>query len=217
MDQAIEQILTLIWSPLRALDAFLAEHLPGQETAAIAAYAFYVLVILAGGLMAIGSRNLVRAMLGLILTFFGVAGMYLLLGSPFLAFMQLLIYVGAVCVLIFFAVMLTKNTNEGEEFKLPSPASAVYGLLAFILPLAVLVPLILVNAPNLKQEAIEPTDTSYLGEGLITENVVGFELISIILLVAMAGAVFLAWRRQPDKGKNQSGQNDPAKTKELRS
>ncbi|MDR2387892.1 MAG: NADH-quinone oxidoreductase subunit J, partial [Deltaproteobacteria bacterium] len=153
-----------------------------------------------GGFMAIGSRNLVRAMLGLVLTFLGVAGMYLLLASPFLAFMQVLMYVGAVCVLIFFAIMLTRNTNEGEESKLPSIASAIYGLLALVLPLVVLGPLIVTNVPKLTTVQYGQTETKLLGQGLISEDVYSVELISIILLVAMAGAVFLAWRRRPTDG-----------------
>ncbi|MDR0622618.1 MAG: NADH-quinone oxidoreductase subunit J [Deltaproteobacteria bacterium] len=197
MDQAIEKILALIWSPFNALEELIAEWLPGQEVAALIAYGVYVLIILAGGFMAIGSRNLIRAMIGLVLTFLGVAGLYLLLASPFLAFMQVLIYVGAVCVLIFFAIMLTRNTNEGEESKLPGIGSALYGLLAFLLPLAVLGPLIVKNVPKLTLQSYGQTETRLLGEGLITQDVFSFELISIILLVAMAGAVFLAWRRRP--------------------
>ncbi|MDR3135093.1 MAG: NADH-quinone oxidoreductase subunit J [Deltaproteobacteria bacterium] len=199
MDQAIEKILAIIWSPFNSLETLIADWLPGQEVAALAAFALYVLIILAGGLLAIGARNLVRALLGLILTFLGVAGMYLLLASPFLAFMQVLIYVGAVCVLVFFAIMLTRNTSEGEESKLPGIATAAYGLLAFILPLAVLGPLIVVNVPKLKLEPYGQTETKLLGQGLITDDVFSFELISIILLVAMAGAVFLTWRSRPDK------------------
>jgi NADH-quinone oxidoreductase subunit J len=139
-------------------------------------------------------------MLGLVLTFLGVAGMYLLLASPFLAFMQVLMYVGAVCVLIFFAIMLTRNTNEGEESKLPSIASAIYGLLALVLPLVVLGPLIVTNVPKLTTVQYGQTETKLLGQGLISEDVYSVELISIILLVAMAGAVFLAWRRRPTDG-----------------
>ena len=199
MDQAIEKILALIWSPFNSLDAWLSEYLPGQEAAALIAYAVYVLIILAGGLLAIGSRNLVRAMLGLVLTFLGVAGMYLLLASPFLAFMQVLIYVGAVCVLIFFAIMLTRNTSEGEEVKLPGPGAAICGLLALALPLLTLGPLIIMNVPKLTLVPYDQTETKLLGQGLITEDVFSFELISIILLVAMAVAGFLAWRRGPSK------------------
>ncbi|MDR2302443.1 MAG: NADH-quinone oxidoreductase subunit J [Deltaproteobacteria bacterium] len=197
MDQAIEKVLAIIWSPFNALEALIAEYLPGQEVAALIAYGVYVLIILAGGFMAIGSRNLVRAMLGLVLTFLGVAGLYMLLASPFLAFMQVLIYVGAVCVLIFFAIMLTRNTNEGEESKLPGIGSAIYGLFAFVLPLLVLGPLIVLNVPKLATVQYEETQTKLLGQGLMTDDVFSFELISIILLVAMAGAVFLAWRRRP--------------------
>jgi NADH-quinone oxidoreductase subunit J len=162
------------------------------------AFAVYVLIILGGGFMAILCRNLVRAMMGLVLTFLGVAGMYLLLASPFLAFMQLLIYVGAVCVLIFFAIMLTRNTNDGQEAKLPSITSVIMGLLVFALPLAVLAPLIIKYAPDLPQVSYGQTETRLLGEGLITTDVLSFELISIILLVAMSGAVFLAWRRRSE-------------------
>ncbi|MDR2422599.1 MAG: NADH-quinone oxidoreductase subunit J [Deltaproteobacteria bacterium] len=114
------------------------------------AFTFYVLLILAGGFTAVLSRNLVRATLGLIVTFLGVAGMYLLLASPFLAFMQLLIYVGAVCVLIFFAIMLTKNTSDGDEARWPRPGNAVLGLLAGLAPLAVAGPIIVKGTQAIK-------------------------------------------------------------------
>jgi NADH-quinone oxidoreductase subunit J len=193
----IESILYGLKSPLISLEAWIEAWLPGQQVAALAAFGLYVLIIIGGGTGAILSRNLVRAMLGLVMTFLGVSGMYLLLASPFLAFMQLLIYVGAVCVLIFFAIMLTKNTAEGEEAKLPNPIVGLLGLLAGVIPLAVLGPLVVIHTAKLPQVTYAATDTRLLGEGLITSDVVPFELISIILLVAMSGAVFLAWRRQP--------------------
>ena len=77
-----------------------------MDALALIAYGFYLALILVGGLAAVRSRNLVRALLGLILTLFGVAGMYFLMAAPFMALMQILIYVGAVSVLIAFAVML---------------------------------------------------------------------------------------------------------------
>ncbi|MDR1487213.1 MAG: NADH-quinone oxidoreductase subunit J [Deltaproteobacteria bacterium] len=199
----LDTLLAAIFSPLAYLEDLISAYLPGQQIAALAAFALYVLVILGGGTAAVMSRNLVRAMLGLVLTFLGVAGMYMLLASPFLAFMQLLIYVGAVCVLIFFAIMLTKNTAEGEEARLPSPVVGLYGLLAAVVPLGVLAPLVIIHADKLPQVTYGATDTRLLGEGLITFDVVPFELISIILLVAMAGAVFLAWRRRPEAGNDQ--------------
>ena len=87
-----------------------------EQLAATIAYGLYLALIVAGGLAAVRCRNLVRALIGLIMTLFGVAGMYFLMAAPFLALMQSLIYVGAVSVLIFFAIMLTR-TSGGEAGK----------------------------------------------------------------------------------------------------
>ncbi|MDR1080280.1 MAG: NADH-quinone oxidoreductase subunit J [Deltaproteobacteria bacterium] len=190
----VQTLLDYLKQPLSALQEWLAPLLPGDEWAAYLAFALYVLIIVGGGLGAILSRNLIRAMLGLVMTFLGVAGMYLLLASPFLAFMQLLIYVGAVCVLIFFAVMLTHNTDGGEESRLPSVASVAYGLLALLAPLAVFGPFIVMYAGRVPVATPEVEGTDKLGAGLLSSYVLPFELISIILLVAMAGAVYLAFR-----------------------
>jgi NADH-quinone oxidoreductase subunit J len=197
----IDSVLNYITGFINWIGGFISPYLPEAHWAAYLAFALYVLIIIGGGLLAILARNLVRAMLGLVLTFLGVAGMYLLLSSPFLAFMQLLIYVGAVCVLIFFAIMLTQNYSEGEESKLP-PASAIfYGLIALLAPLGVIAPFIIIYGSKIENKLPDPTKTEVLGEGLLREYVLPFELISIILLVAMAGAVYLAFRGfRPLKG-----------------
>ncbi|MCA1987346.1 MAG: NADH-quinone oxidoreductase subunit J, partial [Desulfovibrio sp.] len=65
------------------------------DAAAKALFVLYFLAILVGGIMAVAAKSLVKAMLGLIKTLFGVSGMYLLMQAPFVALMQLLIYVGA--------------------------------------------------------------------------------------------------------------------------
>ncbi|MDR1656488.1 MAG: NADH-quinone oxidoreductase subunit J [Deltaproteobacteria bacterium] len=202
MDQIITHFLAALRAPLDALEGLIASWLPGQQVAALVAFGVYVLIILAGGLLAIGSRNLVRAMMGLILTFLGVAGFYLLLASPFLAFMQLLIYVGAVGVLVFFAIMLTKNNTQGEEANLPKLSNGILGFLAGLAPLVALGPLIVLYGPKIGEKSYQATDTAILGRGLITTDLVSFELISIILLTAMAGGVFLAWRRRPQSRSN---------------
>ena len=170
---------------------------PAQEIAAYAAFAFYVLLILAGGLSAALSRHLVRALIGLVLTFLGVAGLYLLLAAPFLAFMQLLIYVGAVCVLIFFAIMLVKNTQTGEEAHGPGLGQIFGALLAALAPLALFAPIIAARAGEF-DHAGQPLEVplASLGHGLLSQYLLSFELISIILLVAMAGGVLLVWDRR---------------------
>jgi NADH:ubiquinone oxidoreductase subunit 6 (subunit J) len=169
-----------------------------MEQLAYVAYGFYLVLILAGAWAAVRCRNLVRALLGLIMTLFGVAGMYFLMAAPFVALMQILIYVGAVSVLIFFAIMLTRapNGTAGEEDRGPRPVlHTVLALLSGILPAAILAAVILTHSPGelpLKPEL----PLGRLGEFLTGPYVLAFELISVVLLAAMAGAVVLGFERR---------------------
>jgi NADH-quinone oxidoreductase subunit J len=89
--------------------------------------------------------------------------------------------------------MLTRNTSMGEEAAFPAVSNALLGVAALVAPLAVLGPMIVLHAPALGARAYRATSAEELGRGLVSTDLVPFELISIILLVAMAGAVFLAW------------------------
>lgn len=169
-----------------------------MEVLAKLAFGIYTAVIIGGCVFAVSSPSLVRALVGLITTLVGVAGMYLLLASPFMAFMQLLIYVGAVSVLIFFAVMLTRAESGGDESR-PAPMKTyVFGLAATIAPAAVLSWLVMTRPV---QSIAVPTevDIKQLGEGLLGSYFLPFELISVILMVAMAGAVLLTWEKRGKK------------------
>ena len=160
------------------------------------AYGLHLLLILLGGLGAVLARSLVRALMGLILTLFGVAGMYLLMSAPFLAFMQILVYVGAVSVLIFFAIMLTR-ASDGQAGR-EGPGSLrrlLLGLLAGLTPVAILAGVVIQKAPTelpLKPEA----GLASLGQYLTGPYALAFELISVALLAAMAGAVLLGFERR---------------------
>lgn len=169
----------------------------GQEILAYGAFGLYLLLLLGGGLAAVLARNLVRAMIGLVITFLGVAGMYLLMASPFMAFMQLLIYIGAISVLIFFSIMLIRNTSTGEEANFPCLWQAGSALVAAGAVALLFGPIIFLNGGGLSQ-AVPPLETELaeLGEGLLSYYVVPFEVISIVLLVAMAGGVLLAWDKR---------------------
>jgi NADH-quinone oxidoreductase subunit J len=158
-------------------------------------FGIHVLIILGGGIWAVSSKSLVRALVGLIVTFFGVSGMYLLLNTPFLAFMQLLIYVGAVCVLVFFAVMLTRADNQGEEAAPITARRRLYALLAGLAP-ALGLAVILLRHSEASKITPEEVALPALGKGLLEQYAMNFELISLVLLVAMAGAVFLTWERR---------------------
>ncbi len=196
----MDGVLTSITNALNDLEAWLAPINPGSDILALLAFALYVLLILGGGLVAVLSGNLVRALVGLIVTFLGVAGMYLLMASPFMAFMQLLIYVGAICVLIFFAIMMTKNTATGEEMNCPGFKKIFYAAAAGAAPILLLGHILVRHADNLALKAA-PVDTplAELGQGLLENYVLPFEIISIVLLIAMAGGVLLVWQKQRGK------------------
>src|SRR5512142_3101123 len=78
-------------------------------------FALYAAITLGGAIWAVTAKSLVRALLGLTISLMGVAALYVLIAAPFVALMQILIYVGAVVVLIFFAIMLTRAQSETEE------------------------------------------------------------------------------------------------------
>lgn len=158
-------------------------------------FALYALVILAGGLLAVLAKNLVRAMVGLVLTLFGVAGMYLLLNTPFLAFMQILIYVGAVVILIFFAIMLTRSPAGGEEAKPRGGRQALLAILAGLAP-AVVLGVAVLSIPQASSGRPAEVELKFLGAHLLTTYVLAFELISVVLFIAMAGAVLLGFTRR---------------------
>jgi len=169
-----------------------------MELLAKIAFAFYLLIIAVGAVMAVGAKNLVRALVGLILTLFGVAGMYFLMAAPLVALMQLLIYVGAVSVLIFIAIMLVKIGPEGEEGKKKSPRQFLYAFLGLAAPVIVLGGTLIKNPLDSKLVPAE-VSVQLLGKGLLGPYTLAFELISVVLLVAMAGAVLIAFERKESR------------------
>lgn len=162
-------------------------------------FLFYTLVILAGAFMAVVEPSLVRSLVGLIATLFGVAGLYMLMAAPFMAFMQILIYVGGVSVLVFFAIMLTRAAPTGDEARSRPLRKRINAIASMLVP-GLLLSFMLVHYPPQSIETPTEVAMSDLGRGLLGPYLLPFELISVVLFVAMAGAVMLAWRQW---GKNE--------------
>ncbi len=169
-----------------------------MEDMAKIAFGLYTLIILGGSVLAVGAKSLVRAMVGLIATLLGVAGMYMLLNSPFMALMQILIYVGAISVLIFFAIMLTRADAGGEEAESAPLRQNLLSLLAVLSVGGILGWLVLTRPLATTGVPVE-VSIEKLGLGLLGPYGLAFELISVVLLVSMAGAVLLAWERRNGK------------------
>lgn len=153
---------------------------------------FWVVVglTLAGAVLAVFPRNILHNVLGLILALSGVGGLYLSLGSFFMGLMQLLIYVGAICVAIVFAIMLSRPLHL-EVPKREAPKVAM----AAVMSVVFLVATVGVVLRTKWVPAVERgTDWSVeaIGHLLLTRYELVFEVISLVLLIAIIGAIITA-------------------------
>ena len=153
--------------------------------------AFYLLaaVTLAGALGVTLTRNLFHSALWLAVTLLGVAGLYLYLGAEFLAVVQVLIYVGAILVLLLFRVMLTARIADPAV-----PALNRHALLAALVALGTgwALRLAVRQAAALPAGPVAPVPLETLGRGLVTTYVLPFEVLSLILIGALVGPVVIA-------------------------
>lgn len=159
---------------------------------ALVGIVFLILVAttVVGGLIACNAERLVRAVAGLVVCFIGVAGLYFFLNSPFVAMMQVLIYVGAVAITISFAIMLAAP----EEKKKRGPAGPLAG------PFGLVTALLLFGGFSILglktdwkiHEKINDGSVETIGKQLLTDYSMVFELISIVLLIAIIGSLVIA-------------------------
>ncbi len=151
----------------------------------------FVGITIIGALIATNAQPLIRAITGLAICFIGVAGLYYYLNSPFVALMELLIYVGAVCVTIVFAVMLADPAPEQKIGKKNVLAGALSVGVAFILCWGLSM---LSSKAEWTVAPVRVNNGSLLevGKSLLTTYSMVFELISIVLFVAIIGSLVLA-------------------------
>ena len=167
--------------------------IPGSAWLMAGIFGVFLLVTAGGALLAVLSTRIIRSVTGLALCSIGLAGLYYFLHSPFLALMEILIYVGAVCVTIIFGVMLT----EPDE---PAPQETHrheiwWGGLALVVSAG-----IFAGVARLSLGGPWPAPTATAADGsiraigiaLLTTYSLPFELISVVLLVAILGALAIA-------------------------
>ena len=172
----------------------------------IHAFAFYLFatLVIASGVMTIASRNPVHSVLWLILAFFNAAGLFLLIGAEFLAFLLVIVYVGAVAVLFLFVVMMLDV--DFAELRAGFSAYLFPGLvLAIVLLAEMIAALIARNAGTIDLAAqaatpspAGPSNIVALGEMLYSRYLFIFEAAGLVLLVAMIGAIVLTHRKRSD-------------------
>ena len=157
-------------------------------------------ILIASAIMVVASRNPVHAVLFLILSFFTAAGLFILMGAEFVAFILVIVYVGAVAVLFLFVVMMLDINFRQMRlgFRRYLPVGATVGLV--ILAQLVLVVgtwqfdpkgLVLLDMP---QTSDQVENTRAIGQLLYTDYLYPFQVSGLILLVAMIGAIVLTLR-----------------------
>ena len=150
---------------------------------------FIVLAVLTigGGVGVVVTRNVVHAALALLVSLIAVAGLYLVLFAEFLALVQVLIYGGAIIIVLLFAIMLTRNSEYPRITDNKQWPLAALAALAF---LGILIPSFLIN----RVDDTTPQNASFtgIGESLFTTWSVPFEIASLVLLVALIGAIIIA-------------------------
>jgi len=156
-------------------------------------------VTLVSAILVITLRNPVHSALSLVLTFFSLAGLYVLLNAQFLAAIQVLVYAGAIMVLFLFVIMLL-NLEKEKKTREKHPLQKAFGVTIAILLLAVMGSVVaggvLYGTKGIYTDATVSSigNTKAIASLLFTDWVLPFEITSILLLAAIVGAIVLAKR-----------------------
>jgi NADH-quinone oxidoreductase subunit J len=170
-----------------------------------AIFALVSILIIGSAVMVVVARNVIHSALWLIASFFGVGALYLLLEAEFAAMIQVLVYVGAVSILMLFAIMLTRHVTGQSEHQYYSRWWLSLGVSALLFG-AVLVPTLAGQrwAPPQTPPAGEaipgqPTGIAgaqEIGQAFMREYLIPFEVTSVLLLVALVGAIVVAYEER---------------------
>ncbi|HXW05555.1 MAG TPA: NADH-quinone oxidoreductase subunit J [Vicinamibacterales bacterium] len=164
----------------------------------VAFYVFAAITVVAS-LLVVGQRNPMYSVMLLIVSFGGLAGLYILLDSPFTAVTQIIIYAGAIMVLFLFVVMLL---NVPREEPAPSTVAGMLGptglkigaVLSLLLAAEIVWALSNIGVARFGAEGAAVSSVARIGAVLFTDHAFAFEVTSILILVSMIGAVVLARR-----------------------
>jgi NADH-quinone oxidoreductase subunit J len=153
----------------------------------------FAAIMLGSGLMVVTMKDIIRCGLAMIVCFGALAGIYVILGSPLIAAAQVIIYIGAISVLILFAIMLTQTKDAPARlvFQTQAGAAAIASvIIAVIMALAISA----TDWGEIAQRIRLATDE--LATVLFADFILAFEVVSVLLLAAVVGGVFLA-KREP--------------------
>lgn len=164
--------------------------------------AFLILALFAvvGGLITVTHRHPIYCALGLILCFLSISGFYAMLGAPFLAAVQVIIYAGSIMTLFVFVIMLMDLTQEDLKMPPSKFSTVVASFLGFVLLLEMLMIIgggfLTGKMGSWTPEKVDSVGhTRVLAQVLFTEYLYPFEIISFVLVVALVGAILLGKKK----------------------
>lgn len=155
-------------------------------------FAFIVLALVAiiGGVLLLNLNKVIHMVIALVFTFISIAGIYVLLSAEFVAAVQVLIYSGAITIIMLFGIMLTKHDDESE-----SKAGKWRKLFLFLgvvgFAFAVYIGIYNFDVEQVPSNLHE-NNTMQIGKALYSKHIIPFEVTSVLLLVALVGSIILA-------------------------
>lgn len=154
---------------------------------------FYLMafVVIFGAVMMVASKNLVHSAVYMVFSFLGVAGVYATMHLAFFAIVQILVYVGAITTLIIFGIMLTRTPDNDVNDESNPFVKRVVGAGMVSVGIAVVMAVVIRSLQFIKPTALPPTYIQDIGVNLFGVYVLPVELIAILLLVGMLGAVMI--------------------------
>jgi NADH-quinone oxidoreductase subunit J len=170
-------------------------------TAQMVLFIVVAAVTLGSALMVVTTKNMIRMALWLIITLLGVAITFAILSAGFLAIVQVVIYIGAIAILMIFAIMLTRGSAQDNTPRYHN--EWLWGLVVALVIFAGLI-YIFVNWSGFQMQLpkmdVRANPVVDLGKALVDPNgyLLPFELASVLLLAALVGAIYIAWDRRKE-------------------
>ncbi|QYR22072.1 NADH-quinone oxidoreductase subunit J [Paenibacillus sp. sptzw28] len=161
-------------------------------TGEFVAFFVFSVIIITGAVLMVSFTKVVYMVVSLAAVFIGIAGMFVLLEAEFLAFVQVLIYAGAISILMIFGIMMTRH--EDSEAEKPRPLQETLTAIGALALFGILFYAIRQSDFQQPQQSLQAgaDNTMEIGKRLFTDYIVPFELISVLLTVAFIGAIVLA-------------------------
>ena len=165
----------------------------GQDWAD-ALFWLFAAVMIGSALLVVTMRDIIRCGLAMIVCFGSLAGIYLILGAPLLAAAQVIVYIGAISVLILFAIMLTQTKDAPSRLVFQTQAGPA-AIAAVVIAVVISLSVVATDWPGIVAERIRYS-TEAMATIMFSDFVLPFEIVSVLLLAAVIGGVYLA-KREP--------------------